>query len=123
MTEALAMEDTEEGEIEDSDTTHYYKHIRRNANQYSNPEEPIYPNSLFNERHKLETQIGFFAFSLTFLLSSTAEGQPIFLQERRILMRETSKGAYRVLLMLYPFEYSMITETEERGERGNAWRS
>ncbi|KAJ6859188.1 hypothetical protein NC652_041471 [Populus alba x Populus x berolinensis] len=49
MTEALAMEDTEEGEIEDSDTTQDYEHIRRNASQYSNPEEPIYPNSLFNE--------------------------------------------------------------------------
>jgi hypothetical protein len=49
MTEALAMEDTEEGELEDSDTAQDYKHIRRNANQYSNPEEPIYPNSLFKE--------------------------------------------------------------------------
>ncbi|XP_011038229.1 PREDICTED: ABC transporter G family member 10-like [Populus euphratica] len=49
-----------------------------------------------SKRHKLQTQIGFFVFSLTFLLSSTAEGQPIFLQERRILKRETSKGAYRV---------------------------
>ncbi|CAK7323651.1 unnamed protein product [Dovyalis caffra] len=47
-------------------------------------------------RLKLQTQIGFFAFSLNFLLSSTTEGLPIFLQERRILMRETSKGAYRV---------------------------
>ncbi|KAM5586217.1 ABC transporter G family member 10 [Rosa sericea] len=44
----------------------------------------------------LQTQTGFFAFSLTFLLSSTTEGLPIFLQERRILMSETSKGAYRV---------------------------
>ncbi|KAL3612385.1 hypothetical protein D5086_003405 [Populus alba] len=44
----------------------------------------------------LQTRIGFFAFSLTFLLSSTTEGLPIFLQERRILMRETSRGAYRV---------------------------
>ncbi|PQQ13857.1 ABC transporter G family member 10 isoform X1 [Prunus yedoensis var. nudiflora] len=44
----------------------------------------------------LQTQTGFFAFSLTFLLSSTTEGLPIFLQERRILMTETSKGAYRV---------------------------
>lgn len=43
----------------------------------------------------LQTRIGFFAFSLTFLLSSTTEGLPIFLQERRILMRETSRGAYR----------------------------
>lgn len=47
-------------------------------------------------KFKLHTQIGFFAFSLTFLLSSTTEGLPIFLQERRILMRETSRGAYRL---------------------------
>ncbi|OMO90403.1 ABC transporter-like protein [Corchorus capsularis] len=45
---------------------------------------------------KLQTQIGFFAFTLTFLLSSTTEGLPIYLQERRILMRETSRGAYRI---------------------------
>lgn len=44
----------------------------------------------------LQARIGFFAFSLTFLLSSTTEGLPIFLQERRIFMRETSRGAYRV---------------------------
>ncbi|KAL3576601.1 hypothetical protein D5086_021884 [Populus alba] len=44
----------------------------------------------------MQTRIGFFAFSLTFLLSSTTEGLPIFLQERRILTRETSRGAYRV---------------------------
>ncbi|KAF9672752.1 hypothetical protein SADUNF_Sadunf11G0077000 [Salix dunnii] len=44
----------------------------------------------------LQTRIGFFAFSLTFLLSSATEGLPIFLQERRILTRETSRGAYRV---------------------------
>ncbi|KAK6230703.1 hypothetical protein QUC31_002221 [Theobroma cacao] len=47
-------------------------------------------------RIALQTQTGFFAFTLTFLLSSTTEGLPIFLQERRILMRETSRGAYRV---------------------------
>lgn len=44
----------------------------------------------------LQDRIGFFAFSLTFLLSSTTEGLPIFLEERNILMRETSRGAYRV---------------------------
>ncbi|TQD85559.1 hypothetical protein C1H46_028871 [Malus baccata] len=43
-----------------------------------------------------QTQTGFFAFNLTFLLSSTIEGLPIFLQERRILMIETSRGAYKV---------------------------
>ncbi|GAV64058.1 ABC_tran domain-containing protein/ABC2_membrane domain-containing protein [Cephalotus follicularis] len=47
-------------------------------------------------RVALQTRVGFFAFSLTFLLSSTTEGLPIFLEERRILMRETSRGAYRV---------------------------
>ncbi|CAN4102943.1 unnamed protein product [Withania somnifera] len=44
----------------------------------------------------LQTRLGFFAFSLTFLLSSMTEGLPIFLQERTIFMRETAKGAYRV---------------------------
>eukprot|EP01018_Ginkgo_biloba_P000809 Gb_24085 [translate_table: standard] len=44
----------------------------------------------------MQERVGFFAFSLTFLLSSTTEGLPIFLQERNILMRETSRGAYRV---------------------------
>ncbi|KAI4374675.1 hypothetical protein MLD38_012642 [Melastoma candidum] len=44
----------------------------------------------------LQTRLGFFAFSLTFLLSSSTEGLPIYLQERRILMRETSRGAYRI---------------------------
>ncbi|WCJ30942.1 ABC-2 type transporter family protein [Euphorbia peplus] len=48
------------------------------------------------KKSRIQTQLGFFAFSLTFLLSSTTEGLPIFLQERRILMTETSKGAYRV---------------------------
>ncbi|KAG8386402.1 hypothetical protein BUALT_Bualt03G0145100 [Buddleja alternifolia] len=43
-----------------------------------------------------QTRLGFFAFSLSFLLSSTTEGLPIFLQERRIFMRETLRGAYRV---------------------------
>ncbi|KAA0063039.1 ABC transporter G family member 10 [Cucumis melo var. makuwa] len=49
-----------------------------------------------NGRTALQTRLGFFAFSLTFLLSSTTEGLPIFLRERMILMRETSRGAYRV---------------------------
>lgn len=44
----------------------------------------------------LQTRSGFFAFSLTFLLSSTTEGLPIFLEERRTFMNETSRGAYRV---------------------------
>ncbi|KAL7218348.1 hypothetical protein ACSBR2_011589 [Camellia fascicularis] len=57
----------------------------------------IFLNVGNNQDHvDLQTRIGFFAFSLTFLLSSTTEGLPIFLQERRILMRETSRGAYRV---------------------------
>ena len=47
-------------------------------------------------RFKLKNQVGFFAFSLTFLLSSTTDGLPTYLQERRILMRETLRGAYRI---------------------------
>nr|GLL45480.1 ABC transporter G family member 10-like [Ipomoea trifida] len=54
-------------------------------NAYNHPKEA-----------KLQTQLGFFAFSLTFLLSSNTEALPIFLEERRILMRETSRRAYRI---------------------------
>ncbi|KAH9310134.1 hypothetical protein KI387_038045 [Taxus chinensis] len=49
-----------------------------------------------NDKSGLQDRLGFFAFTLTFLLSSTTEGLPIFLEERNILMRETSRGAYRV---------------------------
>ncbi|XP_010924121.1 ABC transporter G family member 10-like [Elaeis guineensis] len=52
--------------------------------------------TIFMNVTNLQARVGFFAFSLTFLLSSTTEGLPIFLQERRILERETSRGAYRV---------------------------
>lgn len=41
-------------------------------------------------------RVGLFAFVLTFLLSSTTEALPIFLQERDIIMKETSSGTYRV---------------------------
>ncbi|XP_047333309.1 ABC transporter G family member 5-like [Impatiens glandulifera] len=44
----------------------------------------------------VEERIGLFAFILTFLLSSTTEALPIFLQEKEILMKETSSGSYRV---------------------------
>ncbi|XAR49553.1 Molybdate-transporting ATPase [Bertholletia excelsa] len=48
-----------------------------------------------SDKLQLQTQVGFFAFSLAFLLSPTTEALPIFLEERRILLRETSRGAYR----------------------------
>lgn len=58
----------------------------------------------------MQTRLGFFAFTLSFLLSSTTEGLPIFLQERRIFTREVARGAYRVssyalanALVLLPF--------------------
>ncbi|XP_047339047.1 ABC transporter G family member 5-like [Impatiens glandulifera] len=41
-------------------------------------------------------KVGLFAFTLTFLLSSTTEALPVFLQEREILMKETSCGSYRI---------------------------
>lgn len=41
-------------------------------------------------------RLGLFAFSLSFLLSSTVEALPIFLQERQVLMKEASRGAYKV---------------------------
>ncbi|GMI67821.1 ATP-binding cassette G5 [Hibiscus trionum] len=43
-----------------------------------------------------EEKVGLFAFILTFLLSCTTEALPIFLQEREIVMKETSCGSYRV---------------------------
>ncbi|KAL5222171.1 hypothetical protein ABZP36_026884 [Zizania latifolia] len=52
--------------------------------------------SIFLGATDLQSRLGFFAFTLTFVLSSTTEGLPVFLQERRILERETSRGAYRV---------------------------
>ncbi|MCD7455562.1 hypothetical protein HAX54_028683 [Datura stramonium] len=57
----------------------------------------IFFNAYNNTKNlELQSQVGFFAFSLTFLLSSNTEALPIFLEERRILMRETSRGAYRI---------------------------
>ncbi|KAL0399738.1 UNVERIFIED_CONTAM: ABC transporter G family member 10 [Sesamum radiatum] len=57
----------------------------------------IFINAFDNSKKtKMQNQLGFFAFTLTFLMSTTTEALPIFLQERRILMRETSRGAYRV---------------------------
>ncbi|KAK4438791.1 ABC transporter G family member 10 [Sesamum alatum] len=57
----------------------------------------IFINVFGNSKtRKMQNQLGFFAFTLTFLISSTTEALPIFLQERRILMRETSRGVYRV---------------------------
>ncbi|KAI7740568.1 hypothetical protein M8C21_027688 [Ambrosia artemisiifolia] len=47
-------------------------------------------------RFGMQTQLGFFAFNLSFLIYSSSEALPIFLQERKILMKETSIGAYRV---------------------------
>ncbi|XP_012065924.1 ABC transporter G family member 23 [Jatropha curcas] len=41
-------------------------------------------------------RLGLFAFSLSFLLSSTVEALPIFLQERRVLMKEASRAAYSI---------------------------
>lgn len=52
--------------------------------------------NLDDDRMGAEGRVGLFAFILTFLLSCTTEALPIFLQEREILMKETSCGSYRV---------------------------
>ncbi|KAJ8442055.1 hypothetical protein Cgig2_007893 [Carnegiea gigantea] len=44
----------------------------------------------------IQKRLGLFAFTLTFLLSSTTETLPIFIKERPILLRETSSGVYRL---------------------------
>ncbi|XAR73162.1 Maltose-transporting ATPase [Bertholletia excelsa] len=53
-------------------------------------------NHLKDDLAGAEERVGLFAFILTFLLSSTIEALPIFLQEREIVMKETSCGSYRV---------------------------
>ncbi|KAH7538118.1 hypothetical protein FEM48_Zijuj03G0165200 [Ziziphus jujuba var. spinosa] len=55
----------------------------------------IYINIGF-EKQGIEKRFGLFAFTLTFLLSSTTETLPIFINERPILLRETSSGVYRL---------------------------
>ncbi|KAJ7552744.1 hypothetical protein O6H91_06G068600 [Diphasiastrum complanatum] len=52
--------------------------------------------SLRYDERGVQERLGFFAFTLTFLLSSTTEALPLFLEEREIVMRETSRGAYRI---------------------------
>ncbi|XP_057471312.1 ABC transporter G family member 23 isoform X1 [Actinidia eriantha] len=49
-----------------------------------------------NDEGGVAERLGLFAFSLSFLLSSTVEALPIYLQERRVLMKEASRGAYRI---------------------------
>lgn len=48
------------------------------------------------DRNGVSERLGLFAFSLSFLLSSTVEALPIFLQERKVLMRESSRKMYRL---------------------------
>ncbi|XP_022738017.1 LOW QUALITY PROTEIN: ABC transporter G family member 8-like [Durio zibethinus] len=48
------------------------------------------------DKEGIEKRFGLFAFTLTFLLSSTTETLPIFLNERPILLKETSSGVYRL---------------------------
>lgn len=55
----------------------------------------IYIN-IGTDKAGIEKRFGLFAFTLTFLLSSTTETLPIFLNERPILLRETSAGVYRL---------------------------
>ncbi|CAM6056081.1 unnamed protein product [Sphagnum tenellum] len=59
---------------------------------------------------------GFLAFTLTFLLTSSIEALPIYLEESHILARETSRGAYRVwsyvvanTIVFFPFLFFLAT--------------
>ncbi|XP_078438613.1 ABC transporter G family member 10-like [Wolffia australiana] len=52
--------------------------------------------SVFINADNLQARVGFFAFSLTFLLSSTAATMAGLLKEREAAIRETSRGAYRL---------------------------
>ncbi|KAM0944445.1 putative ABC-type maltose transporter [Dioscorea sansibarensis] len=49
----------------------------------------------------VDKRLGLFAFTLTFLLSSTTETLPIFVGERPILLREASSGLYRLSSHLF----------------------
>ncbi|XP_076923097.1 ABC transporter G family member 4-like [Bidens hawaiensis] len=55
----------------------------------------IYINIEF-DKTGIEKRFGLFAFTLTFLLSSTTETLPIFINERPVLLREASGGVYRL---------------------------
>ena len=48
------------------------------------------------DKQSIRKRLGLFAFTLTFLLSCTTETLPIFINERPILIRETSSGVYRL---------------------------
>ncbi|KAK3161287.1 hypothetical protein QOZ80_1BG0075180 [Eleusine coracana subsp. coracana] len=56
----------------------------------------LFLGSVFAGAADLQSRLGFFAFTLTYVLTSTTEALPVFLHERRVLDRETSRGAYRV---------------------------
>ncbi|CAN8252347.1 unnamed protein product [Cochlearia groenlandica] len=51
---------------------------------------------LSKDEEGVAERLGLFAFSLSFLLSSTVEALPIYLRERRVLMKESSRGSYRI---------------------------
>ncbi|XP_019197190.1 PREDICTED: ABC transporter G family member 23 [Ipomoea nil] len=49
-----------------------------------------------NDENGVAERLGLFAFSLSFLLSSTVEALPIYLQERRVIMKEASRSSYKI---------------------------
>ncbi|CAA0836364.1 ABC transporter G family member 23 [Striga hermonthica] len=73
----------------------------------------VYVNIRKNEGGVSE-RLGLFAFTLSFLLSSTVEALPIYLQERHVLMKEASRSSYRVssyvianTLIFFPFLFAV----------------
>lgn len=68
----------------------------------------------FNSRHDYKgilQRTGFFNFALVSLIFSSNEALPMFLRERQIFIRESSRGAYRTLpfvigqaMVMLPFQ-------------------
>ncbi|KAL2554539.1 ABC transporter G family member 23 [Forsythia ovata] len=68
-----------------------------------------------NDEGGVAERLGLFEFSLSFLLSSTVEALPIYLQERHVMMKEASRRAYNI--SSYPLDSLLTNEYwSERNE-------
>lgn len=65
----------------------------------------LFFNTDKNEEGLRERQV-YFAFTVAILVFTSTEAMPVFLMERRIFIRETSRGAYRA--SSYVLSYSIV---------------